>query len=67
MREPVQNAGSLLLSESIMKFDNLINNIEILLELEQLRKIGLSEEEIAGYFEFYAESWTPSVSVPNEN
>lgn len=41
----------------------LIIDLEFLLEMEELRKKGLTEEEIQGYFEFYAESW---VDIQNE-
>ena len=46
-----------------MTLHKLIIDLEFLLEMEELRKKGLTEEEIQGYFEFYAESW---VDTQNE-
>jgi hypothetical protein len=52
-----------------MNFENLLNDIEIFLEINELRKSGLSEEEILGYFELYTDEWIKSqnASVLNEN
>lgn len=36
----------------------LLYELELHVETEELRKIGLSEEEILGYFDYYADSWT---------
>ena len=40
-----------------MKIETLLSNIEMLIEIEELRKLGLSQEEITGYFDFYADVW----------
>jgi len=35
----------------------LLTSIELYLELEELREIGLSEEEILGWLEMYADEY----------
>lgn len=39
----------------------LLTELELQIEIEELRKIGLSEEEIEGYFDFYVDSWIASL------
>ena len=46
--------------------ENLLTSIEMYLETEELRKLGLSEEEIEGYFEFYLDSWVDAGSVHDQ-
>lgn len=36
---------------------SLLEDIELQLEMQELKRLGLNEEEIAGYFEYYIESW----------
>jgi len=45
---------------------NLLTDLEMQIEIEDLRNKGLSEEEIAGYFEFYADSWVADKQQPKE-
>lgn len=40
-----------------MKIKKFLIDLEIALEIEELRKTGLTEEEIQGYFQFYADNW----------
>ena len=52
--------------EITMMFNNfnvqgLLRELELQIEIEELRKIGLSEEEIEGYFELYMDSWMPDL------
>jgi len=35
----------------------LVLDLEFLLEIKELKKLGLTDEEINGYFELYAENW----------
>ena len=42
----------------------LLTELELQIEIEELRRIGLSEEEIEGYFDFYVDSWI--VSLDNQ-
>jgi len=35
----------------------LIRDIELYLEIDSLVQLGLSEEEISGFIDFYIESW----------
>lgn len=45
---------------------SLLTDLEIQIETEELRSKGLTEEEIAGYFEFYADSWVADKQQPKE-
>lgn len=45
---------------------SLITDLEMQLEIEELRNKGLTEEEIAGYFEFYADSWVADKQIPRD-
>lgn len=45
---------------------SLITDLEMQVEIEDLRSKGLAEEEIAGYFEFYADSWVADKQQPRE-
>ena len=40
-----------------MKIQKFLLDLEFILEMEELKKIGLTEEEIQGYFELYADNW----------
>jgi hypothetical protein len=40
-----------------MQIKKFLLDLEIVLEIEELKKIGLTEEEIQGYFQFYADDW----------
>lgn len=40
--------------------------IEIAVEREELRKLGLTEEEIDGYFELYIDNYLSDLGVQNE-
>lgn len=47
---------------------NLLADLERIVEEEELRKIGLTEEEIEGYFDFYFDSWVKiAENLPKEN
>lgn len=43
---------------------NLITDLEMQIEKEDLQNKGLTDEEIIGYFEFYADSWMADKQVP---
>jgi len=45
----------------------LIADIEMIIELQELIKLKLSDEEIDGYFEFFIESWISSGDVIYDN
>lgn len=45
---------------------NLLTDLEMQIEIEDLRNKGLTEDEIAGYFEFYADSWVADKQQPRE-
>ena len=46
----------------MLNIESLLNSIELQLEIKELRDVGLTEEEIEGYIEFYHDSWI----VPND-
>jgi ribonucleotide reductase beta subunit family protein with ferritin-like domain len=48
-----------------MKIEKFLLDLEIALEIEELKKIGLTEEEIQGYFQFYADDWISKVKPDN--
>ncbi len=37
--------------------NGLMNDIELRVEIQELEEMGLTEEEILGYIEFYYDSW----------
>lgn len=47
----------------VMNIQKFLLDLEIILEKEELKKAGLSEEEIQGYFEFYADNWIKKEEV----
>ena len=40
-----------------MNFNNLSIMLEIRSEIEDLRNLGLTEEEITGYLDFFINNW----------
>ena len=42
----------LLICETIMNVSGLLKCLEFIIETQKLRKLGLTREEIEGYFEF---------------
>ena len=46
---------------------NLLSELERQVELQELRKLNLSDEEIDGYMEFYIESWFEYNTVTYDN
>lgn len=38
-----------------MNFDNLLANLEFILEMQELKEMGLNEEDILGYLHFFEE------------
>ena len=51
----------------VMDVESLINSIELYIELEELKDIGLTEEEVLGYLEFFNNSWIMLVDKPALN
>ena len=41
----------------MIKVKDLLNNIELYLEIQELRDMSLTEEDIFGYIDFFCESW----------
>jgi len=39
---------------------NLINSLELCSEIEELKDLGLTEEEILGFIDFFYEGWFPT-------
>jgi len=37
--------------------NSLMNDVELRVEIQELEEMGLTEEEILGYIEFYYDSW----------
>ena len=37
--------------------NSLMNSIELRIEIQELKEIGLTDEEVLGYIEFYYNSW----------
>jgi len=46
---------------------SLMDDIELQIEIKELKKLGLSDEEISGYFELYAESWVINKIIDQSN
>jgi hypothetical protein len=44
----------------------LVISLEMAGEARELRELGLSEEEIQGYFDFYIDNYTRDLGVTNE-
>lgn len=36
---------------------NIVRELELIIEMNDLRELGMTEEEVLGFFEFYYESW----------
>jgi hypothetical protein len=39
-----------------------LNSVELLQERQHLRQLGLTQEEVEGYIEFYWNNWFPPVN-----
>lgn len=50
-------APSHLLMQESKNMKKLASSIELYLEVLELRALGLSQEEIDGYIEFFIDSW----------
>ena len=46
---------------------SLMDDIELQIEIKELKRLGLSDEEISGYFELYAESWVINKIIDQSN
>jgi len=42
----------------------LVNDLELYIELEELKKFGLTDEEIEGYLDFYYTTWAIAAFAP---
>jgi hypothetical protein len=45
----------------------LLNAVELQLELQELKKLGLSDEEIEGFVEIFVDSWVQADLQDNTN
>lgn len=46
---------------------SLLNAVELQIELQELRELGLTEEEIDGFIEFFFESWIEAKPIASAN
>lgn len=54
------------MNKLVANMKNLLADLEIQAEIQDLRSKGLTEEEIAGYFDFYADSWIAIKGTPSD-
>jgi hypothetical protein len=50
-------SASVLRNSTSLSFKRLLTQLEMLKDKDELIALGLSEEEIEGYFEFYLENY----------
>jgi len=48
---------SLICEKAMVDAESLVNELELQVEIQELKAIGLNEEEIQGYIEFFYDSW----------
>lgn len=45
------------LSPCVNYMEKLVNSLELKLEIQELKILGLTDEEILGFIEFFYENW----------